>query len=215
MSKSGVATFPWDIVAENPSESDGQSLATTGFDNGSGLQLPQAMGQDFPQDGGLLLRNTSATGADDPQVPGGLVLPGGGQIAQADGTVNLSPKQVDMIIAQNLKNGRIPGKKEELRSGLEIELEIPNRLLKKLQQTDGGLGEDDEDDDINSDLDDSDEDQDDDDDDDDTDNGMIMLCLYDKVQRVKNKWKYVLKDGIANINGKDYLFSKATGESEW
>lgn len=40
---------------------------------------------------------------------------------------------------------------------------------------------------INSDLDDPDDDQDDDDDDDDS-MGHIMLCMYDKVQRVKNKW---------------------------
>lgn len=39
---------------------------------------------------------------------------------------------------------------------------------------------------INSDLDDTDDNLDDDDDDD--DGGQIMLCMYDKVQRVKNKW---------------------------
>lgn len=40
---------------------------------------------------------------------------------------------------------------------------------------------------INSDLDDPEDDQEDDDDDDDS-MGHIMLCMYDKVQRVKNKW---------------------------
>ena len=40
---------------------------------------------------------------------------------------------------------------------------------------------------INSDLDDPDDDQEEDDDDDDS-MGHIMLCMYDKVQRVKNKW---------------------------
>lgn len=44
---------------------------------------------------------------------------------------------------------------------------------------------------------------------------QIMLCLYDKVQRVKNKWKFILKEGIANIHGKDYVFQKASGESDW
>lgn len=39
---------------------------------------------------------------------------------------------------------------------------------------------------INSDLDDPESDHDDDDDDDEM--GSIMLCMYDKVQRVKNKW---------------------------
>ncbi|EEB06663.2 transcription factor TFIIA complex large subunit [Schizosaccharomyces japonicus yFS275] len=43
----------------------------------------------------------------------------------------------------------------------------------------------------------------------------IVLCLYDKVNRNKNKWKCVLKDGIVGVNGKDYLFFKANGEFEW
>jgi transcription initiation factor TFIIA large subunit len=43
-----------------------------------------------------------------------------------------------------------------------------------------------DDDAINSDLDDPDDDQEDDDDDE--TEGHIMLCMYDKVQRVKNKW---------------------------
>lgn len=55
---------------------------------------------------------------------------------------------------------------------------------------DGGDDDDDDIDDedaINSDLDDSDEDRDDDEVDDEG-LGHIMLCMYDKVQRVKNKW---------------------------
>ncbi|UZJ53930.1 hypothetical protein CBS101457_003250 [Exobasidium rhododendri] len=67
---------------------------------------------------------------------------------------------------------------------------------------------------IGSDLDDSDEEELD---------GMIdtdgnedlILCLYDKVQRVRNKWKCVLKDGVASIDGKDYVFSKLASELEW
>ncbi len=43
----------------------------------------------------------------------------------------------------------------------------------------------------------------------------MILCLYDKVQRVKNKWKCVLRDGVASIGGRDYLFSKCNGEFEW
>jgi transcription initiation factor TFIIA large subunit len=38
----------------------------------------------------------------------------------------------------------------------------------------------------------------------------VMLCQYEKVSRVKNKWKVVLKDGIMNVNGRDYLFSRVT-----
>lgn len=33
--------------------------------------------------------------------------------------------------------------------------------------------------------------------------GDVVLCLYDKVQRVKNKWKCVLKDGVVTVNGKE------------
>ncbi|KAI1179114.1 transcription factor IIA, alpha/beta subunit [Nemania sp. FL0916] len=76
-------------------------------------------------------------------------------------------------------------------------------------------GEDDEvdEDAINSDLDDPDDYVEDDEDDE--EGKEIMLCMYDKVQRVKNKWKCVLKDGVLNVNGKDYVFHKATGEFEW
>ncbi|KAH3663906.1 hypothetical protein WICMUC_005896 [Wickerhamomyces mucosus] len=70
-------------------------------------------------------------------------------------------------------------------------------------------------DDINSDLDDSDDDGQGSDDEGEDGEGMIILCLYEKVLRVKNKWKCNLKDGIANINGKDFSFAKASGESEW
>ncbi|OCF39329.1 transcription initiation factor TFIIA large subunit [Kwoniella heveanensis CBS 569] len=65
---------------------------------------------------------------------------------------------------------------------------------------------------IDSDLDDSDDELRDDaeggDDDADVD---IVFCVYDKVQRVKNKWKTVFKDGMIHINGRDYLFSKCNG----
>ncbi|KAL8950387.1 MAG: hypothetical protein Q9222_003567, partial [Ikaeria aurantiellina] len=36
----------------------------------------------------------------------------------------------------------------------------------------------------------------------DSNQGQIMLCTYDKVQRVKNKWKCVLKDGTVTTGGK-------------
>ncbi|KAI9255044.1 transcription factor IIA, alpha/beta subunit [Phascolomyces articulosus] len=84
----------------------------------------------------------------------------------------------------------------------------------RIPQLDGeGDGADAGDDDINSDLDDS------DDADDDADGGEeiehIILCLYDKVTRTKNKWKCVLKDGIMLVNGRDYLFHRASGDFEW
>ncbi|SCV70140.1 BQ2448_1534 [Microbotryum intermedium] len=68
------------------------------------------------------------------------------------------------------------------------------------------------DDEINSDLDDSDEDGDNDDDDAGAgQGGDLVIALYEKVQRVKNKWKVTLKDGLVSVNGKDYLFAKCNG----
>src|SRR5262249_50345202 len=32
---------------------------------------------------------------------------------------------------------------------------------------------------------------------------QVMLCTYDKVQRVKNKWKCTLKDGILRVEGNE------------
>ena len=32
---------------------------------------------------------------------------------------------------------------------------------------------------------------------------QVMLCTYDKVQRVKNKWKCTLKDGILRVSNKE------------
>lgn len=46
-------------------------------------------------------------------------------------------------------------------------------------------------------------------------NEDMILCLYDKVQRVRNKWKCTLKDGVASIDGRDYVFSKLASELEW
>ncbi|KAJ1968438.1 transcription factor IIA subunit alpha [Dispira parvispora] len=67
---------------------------------------------------------------------------------------------------------------------------------------------------INSDLDDSDDDEGNND-------GTgeetehIIICQYDKVTRQKNRWKCILRDGILLLDGKDYLFHKATAEFEW
>jgi transcription initiation factor TFIIA large subunit len=78
------------------------------------------------------------------------------------------------------------------------------------------------DDAINSDLDDSDLESDLDSEFGEGDDGdeagidkSIVLCMYEKVHRTKNKWKCQLRDGIISIAGKDWVFSKANGEFEW
>ncbi|XP_076464866.1 transcription initiation factor IIA subunit 1-like [Babylonia areolata] len=43
----------------------------------------------------------------------------------------------------------------------------------------------------------------------------VIVCQYDKINRIKNKWKFQLKDGIMNLNGKDFVFQRATGDAEW
>ncbi|KAH8081505.1 hypothetical protein HD553DRAFT_82947 [Filobasidium floriforme] len=69
---------------------------------------------------------------------------------------------------------------------------------------------------IGSDLDDSDQDDDDgpfdDEDDEEQDNLAkdVMICVCDK-----NKWKVTFKDGFIRANGKEYVFSRCTGEFEW
>ena len=68
-------------------------------------------------------------------------------------------------------------------------------------------GEEVDEDAINSDLDDSDDDLDKEQDEGE-DLGETMLCLYEKVQRVKNKWKCVLKDGILTTNQKEYVIPR-------
>ncbi|CAG7924461.1 unnamed protein product [Penicillium olsonii] len=87
------------------------------------------------------------------------------------------------------------------------------RLPGQVDGADGDVKEEDEDA-INSDLDDPDDLVADDHDADESE-GQVMLCTYDKVQRVKNKWKCTLKDGILTSGGKEYVFHKGQGEFEW
>ncbi|PCG97947.1 Transcription factor IIA, alpha/beta subunit [Penicillium occitanis (nom. inval.)] len=81
-------------------------------------------------------------------------------------------------------------------------------------QTDGPADDEDDEDAINSDLDDPDDLVNEDPEGDEA-VGEVMLCTYDKVQRVKNKWKCTLKDGILSTGGKEYVFHKGQGEFEW
>ena len=39
-------------------------------------------------------------------------------------------------------------------------------------------------------------------------------CLF-QISRNKGKWKFLLKDGIMNLEGKDYVFQKGSGEADW
>lgn len=43
----------------------------------------------------------------------------------------------------------------------------------------------------------------------------LLLCLYEKVNRTRNKWKCNFKSGIAHIGGHDFAFTKLNGDFEW
>lgn len=43
----------------------------------------------------------------------------------------------------------------------------------------------------------------------------VIVCQFEKVHRARNKWKFILKDGLMQVKGKDYCFHKSTGEAEW
>lgn len=74
-------------------------------------------------------------------------------------------------------------------------------LISSVSRAQGDAAGDDEDDEdaINSDLDDPDDLDENENDEDNV--HEVMLCTYDKVQRVKNKWKCTLKDGVLKVDG--------------
>uniref|UniRef100_A0A1I7ZH10 Transcription initiation factor IIA subunit 1-like n=1 Tax=Steinernema glaseri TaxID=37863 RepID=A0A1I7ZH10_9BILA len=43
----------------------------------------------------------------------------------------------------------------------------------------------------------------------------VAMCQFEKVDRVKRKWKFHLKHGVMKIEGRDYVFSKCFGETEF
>merc|ERR1711936_1434736 len=43
----------------------------------------------------------------------------------------------------------------------------------------------------------------------------VVVCQYDKISRSRNRWKFTLKNGIMNLHGQDFVFSKAQGEVDW
>ncbi|SCU85024.1 LAMI_0C09846g1_1 [Lachancea mirantina] len=132
----------------------------------------------------------------------------------------LSPEDVKTDLSQQHTGPMTQTKHEEGDEKQEIELttedpdgQIAEQLkLQAKQAKKSALLETDE---INSDLDDSEDDYLNSSGEEEGQDENIVLCLYEKVLRVKNKWKCNLKDGLATINHKDYAFQKAQGETEW
>jgi hypothetical protein len=116
-------------------------------------------------------------------------------------------------IAANAKNTvslNIQSEKSDL---IQKPVSGSSTLKSKIQQNDGleddDEEEDQEDENLGSDLDESESDNEE------VETANLILCQYEKVSRVKNKWKCVFKDGVVHVNGKDYLFNRANGEFEW
>ena len=40
----------------------------------------------------------------------------------------------------------------------------------------------------------------------------FLLAQYEKVHRIRNKWKITFKDAVLHFNGKEYVFDKVVGE---
>lgn len=43
----------------------------------------------------------------------------------------------------------------------------------------------------------------------------LILCQYERVQHQKGRWKVTMRDGIVSVKGKEYVFSRLTGELQW
>lgn len=145
-----------------------------------------------------------------PQNPG-LVLPGS-QTSHNQG--NGQPgNPVKLEQTDGAADGAANGAASRAPRAVMVEGEIENGVMTlRVPQTDGA--EDDEDE-LNSDLDDSSDDNLSGNEDDDESHGNTILCVYDRIHRVKNNRKFTFRDGIVNVNRKDYVFGRATGESEW
>jgi len=43
----------------------------------------------------------------------------------------------------------------------------------------------------------------------------FIFCLYDKVQRTKSKYKVALTHGVIGIQGREWVFNRASGDYDW
>lgn len=43
----------------------------------------------------------------------------------------------------------------------------------------------------------------------------LVLCQYEKISRVRTRWRGILRSGIVHISNRDYCFSKANMDFEW
>ncbi|EXM30374.1 hypothetical protein FOTG_04366 [Fusarium oxysporum f. sp. vasinfectum 25433] len=146
--------------------------------------------QQHPANGQPHIQNGQTDGAGDLEEFEGVLMQ-----RAADGNLHeLGRVEIDRMLHEQIlakaKSMEGGGLMLPLKEATRISSVPTSRVAKGKQPAayDGGDDDDEDDDDaINSDLDDPEEDRDDDDVDDEG-LGNIMLCMYDKVQRVKNKW---------------------------
>lgn len=43
----------------------------------------------------------------------------------------------------------------------------------------------------------------------------LILCQYEKISRVRTRWRGVLRAGIIHVRGADFAFSRATTDFDW
>ena len=43
----------------------------------------------------------------------------------------------------------------------------------------------------------------------------FVIPILFQISRNKSKWKFTLKDGIMNLNGRDYVFQRGVGDADW
>lgn len=129
----------------------------------------------------------------------GLAMEGGGLMLPLAERPTLSSKKKSEVGQHALEASSIssPGR---VRSSAAWEISQYDGLKESDEEPIKG---DPDEDAINSDLDDPEENVVEDEGDEEGKRGQIMLCTYDKVQRVKNKWKCTLKDGVLTTGGRE------------
>ncbi|KAH8280873.1 hypothetical protein KR054_002641 [Drosophila jambulina] len=43
----------------------------------------------------------------------------------------------------------------------------------------------------------------------------LVACQYDVVSRSRNKWKFIFRDGMMKVHGKEFVFKRAEGDAVW
>jgi transcription initiation factor TFIIA large subunit len=122
--------------------------------------------------------------------------------AQTSNNDGMMRRQIEQV-QRRLENGLLlPLDELDHRKRVSTRRVSTNQLARIAQLDGGGDDEEEDEDAINSDLDSSSDEAGNNADEEDEEIDHV-LCTYDKVQRVKNKWKCTLKDGIMSANGKE------------